>query len=112
MAWLGRAGIPLVLLITGAELARVRASDVRLSALGAGLRLGLGLLVGIAFARLAGLENLPRKVVIFDAAMPAAMMCTLLASRYDRDAPLVASTVLLSTLVGVASVPVLLAWLG
>jgi predicted permease len=111
VAWLGSAGIPLVLLVTGAEISRLTPSDLGLSALGAGLRLALGVGLGVAFAAVTGLSGLPRSVVIFDAAMPAAMMCTLLASRYDNDAPLVASTVLVSTVVGVLSVPVLLALL-
>jgi predicted permease len=111
IAWLGTAGIPLVLLVTGAELARLRPSDLGLSAVAAGLRLALGLGIGLAFAALAGMDGLPRRVVVFDAAMPAAMMCVLLARRYDHDTPLVASTVLVSTVIGVLSVPILLATL-
>ena len=111
IVWLGSAGIPLVLLVTGAELSRLSPSDLRLSALGSGLRLVLGLALGLGIAAVTGLTGLPRTVVIFDAAMPAAMMCTLLARRYDNDAPLVASTVLVSTVIGVLTIPILLALL-
>ena len=67
--------------------------------------------LGLGIAAVTGLTGLPRTVVIFDAAMPAAMMCTLLARRYDNDAPLVASTVLVSTVIGVLTIPILLALL-
>jgi predicted permease len=112
IAWLGSACIPLVLLVTGAELARIRFHDLGLSLLASVLRIGFGLGIGLAYAAVTGLSGLPRSVFVFDAAMPSAMMCALFARRYDRDAPLVASVVLVSTLIGLVTMPLLLSALS
>jgi hypothetical protein len=105
---IGEATVPLMLLMLGASLARLRATRLwRSGGLGA-LRLVLGLAVGLATARLLGLDGVERGVVLIQCAMPVAVFSYPLALRYDRAPDEVAGMVLVSTLLSFATLPLLL----
>ncbi len=69
---------------------------------------GLALLI----CEITGLEGLMRSVVLLSGSMPAAVMNVVLAERYDADRAQVATTVLISTLIAVITVPAVIAWIG
>lgn len=105
---IGDATVPLMLLMLGASLARLRPARLwRSGGLGA-LRLALGLAVGLATAHLLGLEGVARGVVLVQCAMPVAVFSYPLALRYDRAPDEVAGMVLVSTLLSFATLPLLL----
>jgi predicted permease len=67
-----------------------------------------GALVGLFFATLLGLTGITRQVAIIEAAMPTAVMASVLATEFKGDAKLVSSIVLLSTLLSLITLPILI----
>jgi predicted permease len=104
----GRAAIPTILFIYGYSLGEVRLRDIRLALLGALLRLGLGLVLGLAAVRLFGVVGVARDVIILVSAMPSAVVNVVIARQYDADPELVASVVLLTSLAALVTIPTLL----
>lgn len=104
----GDITIPLMLLALGVSLGRLAVPKLGLSLVLALLRLGLGLVAGIAVAWLFGLEGTARAVLILLSAMPVAVFTYLFAARYGRDSEVVAGAVMLSTLLSLLTLPVLL----
>ncbi|MBI4296519.1 MAG: AEC family transporter [Chloroflexi bacterium] len=100
--------IPLVLMVLGAKLATVRITSFPTTALASGIRLGVGLLLGLLAVELFNLTGVLRAVVIFDSMMPAAVNTSILAMKYDNEADLVSSVVFVTTLASLATIPFLL----
>lgn len=100
--------IPLMLLALGHSLGRFRLQRAGTAVLVAGLRLVAGFLLGLAVVTALGLTGTVRGVVLIQSAMPVAVFCFLLASRYDRDPDAVAAAVLVSTLASFVTLPLLL----
>lgn len=114
--WLGRTTtllggftIPLMQFTLGVSLGQLGAGPPGRAVVVAGLRLGLGILVGFALAGTFALEGVARGVFVLDCAMPVAVFNYLLAQRYERSPESVAGVVVVSTLLAFATVPVLLA---
>jgi malate permease and related proteins len=115
LTMLGSLTIPLSLLAIGAQLGAIPISIRQLPAslwgvalvrlllapLGA-IALGL-LLANIGFH----LPDITRRVVVLMAAMPVAIVCSVIAERYGGDPQLAAQAVFLSTLFSLATVPAL-----
>jgi predicted permease len=108
---LGDIAIPLMLLTLGVSLSKMHPDSVGRSILLALVRFGLGVAAGFLVATVFGIEGLPRKVLILQAAMPVGVLNYLFAHRYGRSPEQVASLVLVSTLLSVLTIPALLAWL-
>lgn len=108
---LGDIAIPLMLLTLGVSLSKMHPDSVGRSILLALVRFGLGVAAGFLVATVFGIEGLPRKVLILQAAMPVGVLNYLFAHRYARSPEQVASLVLVSTLLSVLTIPALLAWL-
>ncbi len=90
--------IPLMLILLGLELTRIQWShSFRALSLGVGLRLLLSPLVGILFASLFGLQHTARQGSILEAAMPAAVATTVVATEYNLEPSLVTAIVFLGT---------------
>ena len=100
--------IPLVLLVLGHGLSRVRISSVPTTLLASFLRMGVGLLLGLLAVNIFNLTGVLRSVVILDSAMPAAVISSILTSKYDNEANLVSSVVFTTTIVSLATIPLLL----
>ena len=97
---LGNAAIPMLLVILGIRLRRVRLSaSVRWIGLASGLRLLVAPALAIVLASLFRMEGLTRQVVILQSSMPTAVFATVLAIRFDVDSDIVAGTIAVSTLV-------------
>lgn len=107
---IGQASIPAFLLILGMQLARVAINrQWRLALLASTLRLVGGPLIGLGIAPLMGLDGLAYQASLLEASMPAAVVNTVLASEHNVEPQLVASIVLLSTLLSAASLTVVIA---
>jgi predicted permease len=106
---LGQAAVPLMLIMLGVQVSRVSLQGQWGIMLGVSTtRLVGGAVVGLFFALLLGLEGVTRQVAIVDAAMPTAVMASVLATEFDGYSKLVSSIVLLSTLLSLITLPVIL----
>ncbi len=76
------------------------------------LRLLGGAAAGIALAPLFGLVGPARQAGILQAAMPSAVICTILATEYDLEPEFVTSVVVVTTLLSPLTLTPLLAYLG
>ena len=107
------AAIPVMLVLLGLELQRaVWTRNVRALSIGAVLRLLVGPLVGMGLSSLFGLDNAARQAGITEAAMPSAVLTTVLASEYDLDSSLVTAIVFTTTLLSPLTLTPLLLYLG
>jgi hypothetical protein len=105
---IGTMVIPLTLLVLGHRLASVRITDVPTTMLASGLRIGVGLGMGLVAAALFGLSGVSRSVVILDSAMPSAANTSILAMKYNNEPELVSSVVFVTTVASLVIIPFLL----
>jgi predicted permease len=103
--------IPAMLMLLGASLATLKVQDVRPALFVAVGRLGLGLISALAVIKLLGLTGIPAGTVFLLATMPTAIVTYVFAERYQHDARQVAGSVVASTLLTFACLPVLI-WIA
>lgn len=108
LSFIGTMVIPLVLLVLGYNLAKVKLTSIPTTLLASFLRVGVGLGFGFLVAGLFNLTGVLRAVVILDSAMPAAATASILATKYDNEAELVASVVFVTTVASLVVIPFLL----
>lgn len=90
--------IPLMLIVLGLELTRIEWShSFRALGLGVGIRLLLGPFVGLLLAGLFGMQHTARQGSVLEAAMPAAVATTVVATEYKLEPALVTAIVFLGT---------------
>ena len=113
----GSAALPVLVLMLGYSLKNIDFSKIGFAVGGGALRIFGGLLLSSCFVLwLVGTgvigsspsDLLTMKVLILNGSMPAALGIYLLAQKYDRQPELVAPTVFASTLIGLATIPVIL----
>lgn len=110
---LGGMWIPLMLILLGMELVRIRIAHVwRQASLLAAIKLVLPPLLAFGLVTLFRIEGLARNVLIVQSAMPTAVNGLLLARQFDVRPDLVASVLMLSTLGSIATIAVLLGFLA
>jgi hypothetical protein len=100
--------IPLLLLILGSNLSRVRITSLPTTLLASFLRVGTGLLFGFLTVNLFNLTGVLRSIVILNSAMPAAVNSSILATKYKNEADLVSSVVFVTTIASLVVIPFLL----
>ncbi len=106
---LGQASVPMMLIMLGVQISRTSLRGQWGIMFGVSLtRLVGGAVVGLLFATMLGLSGVTRQVAIVEAAMPTAVMATVLATEFKGDAQLVSSIVLLSTLLSLLTLPVII----
>jgi|PlaIllAssembly_1097288.scaffolds.fasta_scaffold366311_1 hypothetical protein len=105
---IGTMVVPLMLLIMGFKLTTVKISSLSTTLVASFIRLGIGLALGFAVVKLFNLTGILRTVVIFEAAMPAAVNTSLLAMKYDNESELVSSVVFLTTIASLVMIPFLI----
>ena len=105
---IARMAIPLVLIVLGYNLSRIRITSLPTTVLASFLRIGVGLLLGILVVNLLNITGVFRSVVILDSAMPAAAMASILATKYNNEAELVSSVVFFTTIASLVVIPLLL----
>lgn len=105
--------IPLMIVLLGVELSRVRWShSARPIALSVGLRLLAGPAIGLLLAIPFGLQGAARLGSVTQSAMPAAVTNTVLAAEYGLDTSLVTAMVFLGTLLSPLTLTPLIVLLG
>jgi predicted permease len=109
--FMGQAAVPLMLLLLGTSIGRIRFKQITLTLAASVIRMGGGFALGLLAVWLLGLAGLPRAIVLFEAAMPSAVVVSVLCSKYNNEAELVSSVVLTTTLMSVAVIPALLYYL-
>jgi len=105
---IGMITIPLALLVLGYKLTEIKISAAKIALLASVFRIGGGVLVALAIINLLSIDGLVKEIIVLQAAMPSAVMAMILAAKYNRDASLVASVVLITTVLSVISIPVIL----
>jgi len=109
---LSDAAIPSMLLILGMQLERaVKPERPWLVGLATALRLVVSMLLGFALALIFGLGGAARQAGVIQAAMPTAVITTILALEYKLDPSFVTGVVFLSTLLSPFTLTVLIAFL-
>ena len=110
LALLSDAAIPVALLTLGIQLARTQLVFGRYELLSAGLRLLVSPLSAYGIGRLLGLAGLDLAVLVMQAAMPVAVNTLIWVTELGGDTVRVAKTIVLSTVLSFASLPLAL-WL-
>lgn len=105
---IGGMTIPLMLLMLGASLARLRVESLKRAMLLSAVRIVMGAGVGLAIALLLRLDGVARSILIMQCAMPVAVYNYLFAQRWNNQPEEVAGLVVTSTFASIISVPVLL----
>ncbi len=100
--------IPILLLSLGAQLRNLPIAELRHSVVAVAIRMGGGIAFGVVFVGLFDVQGLERQVLLLSSAMPPAVINVVFAERYRRDAGLVASSIVIGTLVSVVMIPVIL----
>jgi predicted permease len=107
---LGDLLIPLMLLALGNTIGGLKAHNLP-RALGLGTaRLVISLVVAVGVSFALGMRGVAQGVLVLQGAMPAAVFSYLFAARYDRDADDIAGIVLVSTLLGALTLPLLVSY--
>jgi predicted permease len=109
---IGLMAIPLVLLVLGNNLSKIKVTSVPTTLLASFLRVGVGLGFGFLAVTVFDLTGVLRAVVILDSAMPAAVNAAIITTKYRNEPELVSSVVFVTTIVSLAIIPFLLNFLG
>lgn len=110
IAMLGSITIPLMLLSLGYKLSTIRLDNLKMASAAALLRLGGGFVLGLMIINILGLSGVTGKIILLVSIMPSAVINFVLAERYQANADLVASTIFVSTLLSLVTIPLFLVW--
>ncbi|MCA9482725.1 MAG: AEC family transporter [Nitrospina sp.] len=108
LSLLEAATIPMVLLVLGMQLSRVKIQQWKLPLLAVFFRMGGGLVSAWLCIWIFGLDGLVKKVILLEGIMPSAVISALVAEKYQADPELVASTVVLATGFSILVIPLTL----
>ncbi|MCL4078798.1 AEC family transporter [Coriobacteriia bacterium Es71-Z0120] len=110
MDWLGALGrivVPLIMISVGLSLRPRKLKDqAGVVAAVAAVKLVVLPLVGLLAARLILRDEASARVVVLEASVPTMMMAVIMGHRFDLDTDLIASAVLVTTVVSVVAIPV------
>lgn len=102
---MANAAIPMMLVLLGIQLSVTPLNrDQRVVWRSLAVRLGISPLVALGLCLLMGIDGLERQVMVLQAAMPTAVVSTVLATEFAASPRLVAAAVLASTLVSMVTV--------
>jgi predicted permease len=105
---IGMITIPLALLVLGYKLTQITIESAKIASLASVFRILGGFFVALVIINLFSIDELAKDIILLQAAMPSAVMTMILASKYERDASLVASVVLITTVVSMVTIPLIL----
>ncbi|UCD08202.1 MAG: AEC family transporter [Dehalococcoidales bacterium] len=108
---IGLMAIPLVLLVLGNNLSKIKITAIPTSLLASFLRIGVGLAFGFLAVTIFDLTGVLRAVVILNSAMPAAVNAAIITTKYDNESDLVSSVIFVTTLASLAVIPFILSFL-
>jgi len=107
---LGRASVPLMLLLVGIQLAKTSlAGELKLIGLATFVRLVVAPAVAFILAAWLGLMGVTRQACVTEASMPTAVTTTILATEFEAEPQFVAGVVFVSTLASVITLTLSLA---
>jgi predicted permease len=109
---IGMSTIPLALLVLGYKLTAIKIDSARIAFFASLFRIIGGFLVAFLIIKVFSISGLVKNIVLIQAAMPSAVMTMILCQKYRRDASLVASIVLITTLLGIVTIPLILWFLS
>lgn len=110
---LGDAASPAMLVLLGMQLTNVRWNGLnRAILLAVSTRLVVSPLLALGLTQLLGISGAPYQASVLQAAMPTAIMTTMLATEFDTEPTFVTTVVMLTTLLSPLSITPLLAILG
>jgi predicted permease len=109
---LGAMAIPLLLLNLGMHLRSLAVRDIRHTVVVVAIRMAGGAACALLFITRFGVTGVERKVLLLASIMPAAVINVIIAQRYSREPALVASAVVLGTLVSLVTIPLVLYFAG
>lgn len=104
---LGGMMVPVMLVLLGGALARLKVKDVKVSTALAVVRLLIGTASGFAVITILPLEPIEAAAIFLMSSMPAALVTYVFAERYGRSPEQVAGLVVSSTILTFALLPVL-----
>lgn len=107
-ALLGGIMIPVMLILLGGALARLKIADIGTSALLACVRLAVGVATGLALVAAFDLEGVEAGSIFLLCAMPSALITYVIAEHYGRSPERVAGLVVSSTVLNFACLPLLI----
>ena len=105
---IGAIAIPLMLMMVGASLARIKAASVGRAIIFSIFRVLAGAGIGVFVAVVLQLSETARNVLVLQCAMPVAVLSYIFAQRWDNEPEEVAGLVAVSTWSAAFSVPVML----
>jgi malate permease and related proteins len=112
LEFIGGMVTPTVLLTLGFSLSQVKITSLPITLWSSLIRLGGGLLISLLVVYLFNITGIMRSVVVLMSAMPAAVATYTVAAKYKNEAELVASVVLVTTVISLVLIPFLLHWLA
>ncbi len=108
LSLLGGIAVPVMLMMIGASIARIKAVSLGRAAVFSLLRAAGGGMVGLAIGSSLGLSPIALHVLILQCAMPVAILSYVFAQRWNNEPDEIASLVAVSTWSAAASVPLML----
>jgi malate permease and related proteins len=110
---LGQAAIPIMLLIMGLQLQKIRwAGITRPLVLASGLRLVASPVLAILISGLIGISGTARQASILESATPTAVIAIVLGTEFEMEPLFLTSVVLITTLLSPLTLTPILAFLG
>jgi predicted permease len=110
---LSNAAIPCMLVLLGMQLVNIRLDgQMRPLILTSSMRLLVAPLIAFGLTRLFGMSGASYQAVVVEAAMPVAVMTTILATEFEAEPTFVTTAVLVTTLLSPLTLTPLLAFLG
>ena len=107
-ALLGGIMIPIMLILLGGALSRLKIGDIRTSVLLAFVRLVIGVATGLFMVTLFQLEGVEAGAIFLLCSMPSALITYVIAQHYGRSPERVAGHVVSSTVLNFACLPILI----
>lgn len=107
-ALLGGIMIPIMLILLGGALSRLKVKDIKTSVLLAVARLGVGVVTGLTVVFAFGLSGVEAGAIFLLCAMPSALITYVIAQHHGRSPERVAGLVVSSTVLNFACLPVLI----
>ena len=109
---LADTAIPIMIINLGVQLRSLTISDLHHAAAGVGIRMGGGLLLALAFVIIFGVSGVSRNIILLVSIMPPAVFNVILAQKYDANPDAVASTIVMGTLLSVATTSLFLIFIS
>lgn len=108
----GQITIPLALIVLGYRLTQIKITDVKKAFLASLFKIGTGFIIAILIVTIFQITGTTKNILILLASMPSAVLTMVICHKYKRDSELVASVILISTLLSIITIPLILWFLS